>query len=246
VNRPLVGVIAYGLAPGRVDGWGTAAAAVPLAYLEALRRAGTRPVVITAPDDGSPSEILEPFDGLVLIGGGDVDPARFGQQRHPEVYGVESERDELEIDLLLEADRSGIPVLGICRGLQVVNVAFGGTLHQHLPDVAGLERHGVPRAQERHMHEVKVAESSRLHHACNQSTVAAASSHHQGIDRLGEELVPVAWTGDGLVEAIERSDGWFVAVQWHPEETASTDSAQQGLFDAFGENARTERRSAAR
>ena len=88
------------------------------------------------------------------------------------------------------------------------------------------------------MHEVKVAESSRLHEASGQTTLEAASSHHQGIDRLGEALVPVAWAGDGLVEAIERPEGWIVGVQWHPEETASTDPAQQGLFDAFAEAAR--------
>ena len=246
MDRPLVGVIAYGLASGRVQGWGTGAAAVPDPYLDALRRAGTRPIVLSAPEDGSPAENLGPFDGLVLIGGGDVDPARFGQPPHPEVYGVERDREVLEIDLLLEADRVGVPVLGVCRGMQVVNVAFGGTLYQHLPDVPGIEQHSVPSGQPRHIHEVKIAESSRLHQACSQPTLEAASSHHQGIDRLGEGLIPVAWTGDGLVEAVERPEGWVVAVQWHPEETASTDPAQQGLFDAFGEQARTRRRSAAR
>jgi putative glutamine amidotransferase len=233
-----VGVVAYGLAPGRIEGWGTGAAAVPNPYLEALRRAGARPVAISAPENGSPAEILGPFDGLVLIGGGDVDPSRFGQSRHPEVYGVEPERDALEIDLLLEADRAKLPVLAICRGLQVVNVAFGGTLHQHLPDLPGVDEHRSPGGRRRLMHDVKVSESSRLHEACHQTTIEAASWHHQGIDRLGEGLVPVAWAGDGLVEAIERPEGWMVAVQWHPEETAETDRAQQALFDAFANAAR--------
>lgn len=233
MSRPLVGVVAYGLAPGRVEGWGTGAAAVPNSYLEALRRAGARPVAISAPEDGSPEEILAPFGGLVLIGGGDVDPARFGQLPHPEVYGIERERDALEIDLLREADRAALPVLAICRGLQVANVAFGGTLHQHLPDVPGVEEHRVTRGRQRQMHEVKVAESSRLHQACGQTTFEVASSHHQGIDTLGEGLVPVAWAGDGLVEAVERPEGWIVGVQWHPEETTATDRAQQALFDAF-------------
>ncbi|HEY3211259.1 MAG TPA: gamma-glutamyl-gamma-aminobutyrate hydrolase family protein [Actinomycetota bacterium] len=238
MSRPLIGVIAYGLAPGRVDAWGTAAAAVPSPYLEALRRAGARPVVISAPEEGSPDEILEPFDGLVLIGGGDVNPARFGQRQHSQVYGIEQERDALEIDLLLEADRSGVPVFGICRGLQVMNVAFGGTLHQHLPDVPGIDQHSVPRGHQRLIHEVKMDESSRLHEACRRTTLEAASSHHQGIDRLGEGLVPVASTGDGLIEAIERPDGWVMAVQWHPEDTAASDPAQQALFDAFAKAAR--------
>ncbi|HYT80916.1 MAG TPA: gamma-glutamyl-gamma-aminobutyrate hydrolase family protein [Actinomycetota bacterium] len=238
MSRPLIGVIAYGLARGRVDEWSTGAAAVPSPYLEAIRRAGGHPVAISAPEPGSPSEILEPFDGLMLIGGGDVNPARFGQRRHPEVYGIEEEREALEIDLLLEADRAGVPVFGICRGLQVVNVAFGGTLHQHLPDLAGVDQHSVPGGHRRCMHDVKVAESSRLHEACGQATIDAASSHHQGIDALAEALIPVAWTGDGLIEAIERPEGWVVAVQWHPEETEAADPAQQALFDAFAEQAR--------
>jgi putative glutamine amidotransferase len=166
-----------------------------------------------------------------------VNPARFGQRQHPEAYGIEDQRDALEIDLLLEADRSGVPVFGICRGLQVINIAFGGTLHQHLPDVPGVDKHSVPRGHQTCMHEVKVAESSRLHEAAGGTTLEAASSHHQGIDRPGEDLVPVAWTGDGLIEAIERPHGWALGVQWHPEETAATDPAQQALFDAFVEQA---------
>ena len=238
MSKPLVVVVAYGLQRERVNGWGTEAAAVPRPYLDALRRAGARPVVIAAPEEDPPEEILRPFDGLVLIGGGDVDPARYEQPPHSEAYGIERDRDALEIDLLLEADRRGAPVLGICRGLQVVNVAFGGTLHQHLPEVPGMEQHGVPRGGLRLMHEVKVAESSRLHEASGQAALDATSSHHQGIDRLGQGLTAVAWSGDGLVEAVERHDGWVVAVQWHPEDTAATDPAQQDLFDAFAEQAR--------
>jgi putative glutamine amidotransferase len=237
MSTPLVGVIGYGLAPGRVTGWDTAAVAVPATYMEALRRAGARPLVIGAPDPGAPEEILQPFDGLVLIGGGDVDPGRYGQARHPDDYGIDPERDSLELDLLLEADRTGLPVLAICRGIQLVNVAFGGSLHQHVPELDGLQLHrGVPDGVL--LHDVKVAESSRLHQATGQVTMEVASAHHQAVDELGGGLVPVAWAGDGLIEAIERANGWVVAVQWHPEVTAATDPSQQAIFDGFAEQAR--------
>jgi putative glutamine amidotransferase len=242
MSSPLVCVIGYGLAAGRVSGWDTAAVAVPASYLEALRRAGARPLLIGAPDPGSPDEILEPFDGLVLIGGGDVDPGRYGQARHPDDYGIDAERDSLEVDLLLEADRTEVPVLAICRGMQVVNVAFGGTLHQHIPDVPSLHLHRAP-GDGVVLHSVKVAESSRLHQASGHVAMEVASAHHQAVDGLGEGLVPVAWAGDGLIEAIERPDGWVVAVQWHPEETAATDQSQQAIFDGFAAQAR--RRSGA-
>ena len=240
MRTPLVGIVAYHLPPGRVTKWDRGAFAVPENCVAALRRAATRPVLLTG-SDADPAEALEPFDGLLLAGGGDVEPSRYGGAAHPEVYGVDGERDGLEIGLVRAAADRRLPTLAICRGIQILNVAFGGTLHQHVPEVPGLSPHGMPRGAviDPVMHDVKVAEGSRLLEATGQLVQAARSSHHQAVDRLGQRLVAVGWTGDGLIEAVEHEDGWMIGVQWHPEETANTDPAQQAQFDAQGDRARS-------
>src|SRR5581483_6779612 len=149
-----------------------------------------------------------------------------------EIYGLEPDRDAIEIGLILEADRTGTPTLAICRGMQVMNVAFGGTLIQHLPSV-GLSGHGAPSGEEGARHEVKVAPAGRLAEAVRVERLTCSTHHHQGVDRLAPGLVATAWSEDGLVEAIERDSGWMLGVQWHPEDTAADDPSQQALFDAF-------------
>jgi len=238
VRAPLVAIPSYHLIPGRVTYWESGAYAVPDSYVRAVRRAGGRPVLLPVSDDAGYAESLEPFDALLLVGGGDVDPLRYGAgQRHPDVYGVDAERDEMETALLRYADSSELPTLAICRGIQVLNVAFGGTLHQHLPDVPGLEQHRFPEGQS-FIHEVKVAEGTRLAEASGSVALRCLSAHHQGVAQVGEGLLPVGWSEDGLVEALEREQGWMVAVQWHPEETAEDDPAQQALFEALVAQAR--------
>lgn len=232
MSSPLIAVTTYHLEPGRVATWETGAHGIPDSYVHALRRAGGRAVLLPGPD-GDATDLLHRVDGLLLTGGGDVEPSRYGATAHPNVYGIDEGRDEFEIDLVLAADRELIPMLAICRGVQVVNVAFGGTLHQHLPDTHRLDLHGRPKAGGGLLHEVKVSESSRLSAACGSPVISCSSSHHQGLDRLGDGLVPVGWSGDGLVEAIERPEGWLLGVQWHPEATATSDAAQQALFDAL-------------
>jgi putative glutamine amidotransferase len=235
---PLVALVSYHLDLGRVDKWDTGAYAVPDEYVAATSRAGGRASVLAGPSDDHPDALLQRFDGLLLVGGGDVAPERFGSnQRHPDVYGVDTERDDLEVGLIMAADRMGLPTLAICRGIQVLNVALGGTLHQHLPDVEGFDQHRLP-AKVGFMHEVKVSEGSRVSEATGAAALQCYSAHHQGLDRLGEGLVPVGWAEDGLVEAIERQDGWMVGVQWHPERTAAQDPSQQALFDALVARAR--------
>ena len=239
--RPLIAVVAYHLDGSRVARWPEGGYGVPSLYLDALRRAGARTVILAPGEEGDPEEILEPFDALLLVGGGDIDPARYGGLSNEHVYGVEPDRDAAEIALLHAADRIGMPTLCICRGIQVMNVAFGGTLHGHLPDLPGMQIHGVPLDQSQTIHDVIVVPGSRLSAVTKTQRLASLSHHHQGIDRLGEGLDVTGTTEDGLVEAIERvvpdpedpTATWMLGVQWHPEETAERDLAQQALFDAL-------------
>ena len=251
--RPLVAVPAYRLSGGRVSGWTDASHAVPEQYVAALSRAGARAVMLAAPDPSPASEILAPFDALLLIGGGDVEARRYGRGPHPADY-LEPDRDELELALATEAVRSGLPTLAICRGAQVLNVALGGSLHQHLPDLASMAEHGQAPVGDAVNHPVRVAPGTTLAEIGGPRLAACNSQHHQGIDRLGSGLAAVGWTEDGLIEAVEaigsdgerqpgrpargNSSGWALGVQWHPERTAATDPVQQALFDAFADRAR--------
>jgi gamma-glutamyl-gamma-aminobutyrate hydrolase PuuD/GrpB-like predicted nucleotidyltransferase (UPF0157 family) len=240
--RPLIGVVAYHLGPTRVTRWSDGGYGVPAPYVEALRRAGARTALIPPGEPGDAADLLEPFDGLLLVGGGDVDPARYGAEPDTHhVYGVEPDRDRLEIALVHAADAARLPTLCVCRGVQVMNVAFGGTLYQHLPDVQGLLEHGVPIEDTPTMHDVMPEPGSRLAAMTKSGPLSCSSYHHQGIDRVGEGLAVTGRSPDGLAEALERvvpdqqdeTATWMVGVQWHPEETATTDPSQQSLFDAL-------------
>ena len=246
--RPLVAVVAYHLADDRVPRWPHGGYGVPGPYLDRLRAAGARTAIISPGESGDAEEILEPFDGLMLVGGGDVDPSRYGQEPSENIYGVEPDRDAFEIDVLHAADELGIPTLCICRGMQIMNVAFGGTLVQHLPEVPRTQEHGAPVADERTMHEVRSDERSRLRATTGVEVISCSSHHHQAPDRIGDGLRATGWTADGVVEAIERERddqderpyeaGWMLGVQWHPEETAANDPSQQALFGALSGLAR--------
>ncbi len=240
--RPLVAVVGYHLAPGRVTRWPEGGYGVPGPYVDALRRADARALIVSPGGTNHPAEILEPFDGLLLVGGGDVDPSRYGADADREHnYGIETDRDELEIALLHEADRIGMPTLAICRGMQVMNVAFGGTLHQHLPDLPGMLEHGVPLADTISTHDVTPTSWSRLSATTKSGALTCSSHHHQGVDRVGDRIVATGHSPDGLIESIELGANdpddvdatWMVGVQWHPEDTAAEDPVQQSLFDAL-------------
>jgi putative glutamine amidotransferase len=239
MTRPLIAVPAYALAEGRVEGWEYPALAAPTRYVEALHRAGGREAVlmpVVLDDEGEAEELLERFDGLLLLGGGDLDPSRYDQERHTRVYGVVPERDAFEITLVRAAIDRGMPTLAICRGHQVLNVARRGTLLQHL-SVDGHGTPGVPGGAA--MHEVRIEPGTRLAAATGVERANVCSHHHQAVDELGEELRAVAWANDGTIEGIELDgDTWVVGAQWHPEDTASTDPTQQRLFDAFVGQAR--------
>lgn len=235
-DRPLIAVPAYHLEPGRVERWPDGGYGVPAPYLEALRRAGARTAILPPGELVEADEVLEPFDALLLVGGGDVDPVRYGAERGAHDYGVDPQRDAFEIALVHAADRAAVPTLCICRGAQVLNVAFGGTLYQHLPDVDGLLEHGVPLDGTTSMHDVETALETKLGGATAAPTLRCSSHHHQGIATIGKGLTAAAQSRDGLVEAIERDAavaGWVLGVQWHPEETATSDPLQQRLFDTL-------------
>jgi putative glutamine amidotransferase len=236
MTEPVVAIPAYRLEAGRVGRWAGGAYAVPEAYIRAVRRAGMEPVILSGGDPTAASRIASMVDALLLIGGGDVDPGIYGGGAHPAVYGVDTERDALEVELVHAARAEDVPVLAVCRGAQVVNVAFGGTLVQHLPEIEGTLVHRDD-ADPTLSHDVKVSPGTRLAEACGAEIVTGASHHHQAVDKLGRGLVVSGRADDGVIEALEAERGWLLAVQWHPEETAGTDSAQQALFDALARQA---------
>ncbi len=237
----MVAVSARPRAAGQVSSWPTTAAAVvQRTYLDAIWRAGADECLV-APrhvDDDWARSYLDRFDGLVLVGGGDVDPQHFGDERHPEVYGVEPESDSLELALAKAAVELGKPMFAICRGLQVLNVALGGTLDQHITDRPGLINHGDPRRGHAE-HPVELEPGSLIAKAVGGAgrVESAWSFHHQAIGRLAPGLVVTGRTADGVVEAVELEAAhdrpWMVGIQWHPERLAHVDGQNQALFDEF-------------
>ena len=196
-------------------------------YFHAIARGGGTPVMLppmmTLASDGK--EILSRFDAVVLHGGGDVDPLRYGQEpRTDKLYGIVAEHDEVEIAVARAAVEADMPMLAICRGMQVLNVALGGTLHQD----SGGGSHSYAH------HSVELTPGSRLATAIGTRVMAGHCVHHQTIDRIADGLEVVGQTADGLIHAAEViGSTWVVATQWHPEDTADTDDQQQALFNAL-------------
>jgi putative glutamine amidotransferase len=216
VSAPVIGLSAY--ATRAAWGvWDMDAVLLPQPYVAAVAAAGGVPVLLP-PLPGVIAAVLPRLDGLLLAGGPDVDPARYGHERDPNTQPPKPERDVAEAELVGQALAADLPVLGICRGLQLLNVARGGSLLQHLPDHAELGDHGT-QVGVFGSHPVRVAEGSRLAGALGRTEVAGVPAyHHQGVATLGAGLVATAWTADGLVEAVEDPGAAFcVAVQWHPE-----------------------------
>jgi putative glutamine amidotransferase len=196
-------------------------------YLHAISRAGGAGV-IAPPIAGAVDQtmsLLPRVDALVLHGGGDVDPARYGQAAGAEqLYGIVDVHDDVELAVCREAIRRDVPMLAICRGMQVLNIALGGTLHQHIGEDHRMQHH-----------DVDVAAGSRLAHAVGDAALADSHCvHHQAVDRLGRGLTVTASTADGVIHAVEHDEAeWVIGVQWHPEDTAAGDARQQSLFDAL-------------
>jgi putative glutamine amidotransferase len=218
---------------GRTDKWPySRAVALPYAYVEAVLRAGGQPVIVN--DARDPKELLTRVDALVLTGGPDVDPQRYHQDAHPSVYGVDAADDDFECALVEAATVRSVPTLAICRGIQVLNVARGGTLYQHIADDPGVAPHGQPGvAGGARQHEVRLDADSLLTEVMDTTTVTASCHHHQALAQLGDGLRVVGRANDRIIEAVELDGAFMLAVQWHPEDTAADDPAQQRLFDAL-------------
>jgi putative glutamine amidotransferase len=214
------------------------------AYTRALESAGLVPVVIpplASPEAAAP--LLRALHGLVLTGGEDVGPARYGASPHPELGPVQAGRDATELALAAAARDAGLPTLAICRGIQLLNVALGGTLVQHLPEEwPGAGPHDQDGARAARTHAVAVAPGSRLADALGAERLAVNSMHHQAVRALAPALIATAHAPDGVVEGAESADrGWWaVAVQWHPEELTETPEPwDRALFAAFARAVRT-------
>ena len=213
--RPIIGITAYA-EDASWGVWNVPAALAPLAYVTKVEAAGGRPLLVPPSDEGI-DETLDALDGLVFTGGPDLDPRLYDAEPHPETNSIRPERDNAEIALLTAALERDLPVLAICRGSQVLNVALGGDLEQHVPDLVGHEGHKeVPGVFSKHP--VSIDEASHLHSIVG-DTVEVSSHHHQGYGRLGDGLAVVATADDGTPEALEARDRAFaLGVLWHPED----------------------------
>ena len=233
--RPLIGITTYAEPQVSWGSWSVPSAVVPLSYVHVVERAGGRPLLVPPVEDGV-EETLDALDGIIFSGGNDLDPEAYGAEPHPETRGTVPDRDRAELALLTAALHRDMPVLAVCRGSQVLNVARGGDIVQHLPEVVGTEAHretpGVFSD-----HGVRLAPESRLAQLLGGDRAPVKSHHHQGYGRVGDGLREAAWADDGTVEALEDPSKRFaVGVLWHPEE--GEDAA---LFEALVAEARAYR-----
>ena len=245
-RRPIVG-ICTALDRARWSVWDMDAALVPHNYIEAVQRAGA--IALLLPPDTAlvedPDAVLDLVDGLLLVGGPDIDPARYGAERHAETEPPVPLRDAVEIALVRRAIARGIPTLGICRGMQLLNVAAGGTLRQHLPEEPGMADHRRALGSfEGADHDVDLEEGSRALAAAGGSPHRVKSHHHQGVSELGDGLRVTGWAAeDGLAEAVEgEGPDYLLGVQWHPE--ADPQSGLIGSLVAAAAGARSRREGA--
>ncbi|MDZ8183714.1 MAG: gamma-glutamyl-gamma-aminobutyrate hydrolase family protein [Nostoc sp. ChiSLP02] len=210
---------------------------LPSEYIDAVRAAGGIPILLP-PGENEPATLLDPLDGLIISGGGDIDPVCYNGFAHPTIYGVDKERDAFELQLAKYALEEHLPILGICRGLQILMVTCGGTLIPHIPDIYGTcALHRLEPELGRRLpteHPVKIDVKSRLAECLQNSHISVVSWHHQAVDR-----VPSGWRvvghalDDGVIEAVEHEDHpWAIGVQWHPE-LSTVEPGNQRIFQAF-------------
>ncbi|NUM44942.1 MAG: gamma-glutamyl-gamma-aminobutyrate hydrolase family protein [Anaerolineales bacterium] len=233
MTKPLIGITTFHTDSQR----GYIYVSITEAYVKAVVRAGAVPVLIPVGlADDDLTQILQTVHGILFTGGGDIDPARYAGTPHATVHEIDAERDQMEIHLVREAVTQQTPFFGICRGLQIVNVALGGTLYTHIQDQHphALKHDFFPgRPRDYHAHPVKVDEGTTLANILGQPIVQVNSLHHQGIHRLAADLTPTAYAPDGITEAVELPGHPFgLAVQWHPE-WLPEQAEMRALFGAF-------------
>jgi len=214
VARPVIGITTY-VTPAKWGYWDEEAALVPSAYVEGIERAGGRALLVP-PSENGVNETLDALDGVLFSGGSDLDPELYDQEPHDQTFGIHPERDRAELALLEAALARDMPVLAVCRGSQVLNVARGGDLVQHLPDVVGDEKHKHTPGTFAD-HDVTLEDGTRLASLLG-DRAPVKSHHHQGLGRVGDGLRVAAHAEDGTIEAVEDPDRRFaLGVLWHPE-----------------------------
>ncbi len=236
MTRPVIALTSRRIPAERIDRWLEPAQALPTYYLDAIFNAGGIgfSAVCHSASSSECEAILDRFDALVVTGGLDVDPSIYGQSAHPQTGVSQLDADQWEIRLIGAARNIGMPILGICRGAQILNVALGGSLHQHIADLDGVGAHGIPDGGGGTPNPIIVEADTLLAAAIGTEGVVGRCHHHQAVDELGVGLVVSARTNDGIIEGIEvPDDPWTVAVQWHPEDSARYDPVQQNLFVAL-------------
>lgn len=239
MTKPIIGIAG---SQAITSSWSPAQVGARRSYIDAILAAGGIPMLLP-PVSAAQSDVLDAYfahiDGLLIPGGGDIQPHLYGAEQHPKTDNIDVLRDESELYLARKAVATGKPLLGICRGLQVINVALGGTLIQDLPDVVGGplgHNDSAHREDWEHMaHDLKLAPDSQLAGLLGTERIAVNSLHHQAIGELGNGLRPVAYSDDGIIEAIEGTGpNFMIAVQCHPETLrGSADPRWQAMFDRF-------------
>jgi gamma-glutamyl-gamma-aminobutyrate hydrolase PuuD len=225
MSKPIIGITTY-LTPARFGDWDEEAALIPASYVRAIEAAGGRPLLVP-PSTDAIGETLDRLDGMLFSGGSDLDPELYGQETHAETNGIVPERDRAEVALLKAALERDMPVLAVCRGSQVLNIALGGDLVQHLPEVVGDEKHKHTPGEFAD-HDVELVAGTRVQEILGDHA-PVKSHHHQGYGQLGQGLREAARAEDGTIEALEEPSRRFaLGVLWHPE--AGDDFA---LFEAL-------------
>jgi putative glutamine amidotransferase len=202
-------------------GWSEDGALLPWTYVTAIRKAGGRPVLLPPGGDAAEAQAtVAVLDGVVIAGGGDIDPASYGAVRHPRTEVTAPDRDAWELAIIDAAIAMDVPLLGICRGMQVLNVACGGTLHQHIPDLVGHSDHNGP-GHGFGLHRVRVTSGTTVIAILpGGEYFDVPTHHHQAVDKVGAGLTAVGWADDGIIEAVESDsvEQFLIGVQWHPEQ----------------------------